>query len=54
MHYWTKCLFALAAPLMLTGCLWGPGKFASDLTLRKDGSFTSIIAGTGPAIAAGR
>lgn len=40
MNYWTKCLFALAAPLMLTGCLWGPGKFASDLTLRKDGSFT--------------
>ena len=30
---------ALAAPLLLTGCLWGPGKFASDLTLRKDGSF---------------
>ena len=40
MNHWTKCLFALAAPLMLTGCLWGPGKFASDLTLRKDGSFT--------------
>jgi hypothetical protein len=32
-------LIALAAPLLLTGCLWGPGKFASDLTLRKDGSF---------------
>jgi hypothetical protein len=39
MHYWTRRLFALAAPLLLTGCLWGPGKFASDLTLRKDGSF---------------
>jgi hypothetical protein len=39
MHLWTKRLFALAAPLLLTGCLWGPGKFTSDLTLRKDGSF---------------
>ena len=32
-------LVALAAPLLLTGCLWGPGKFASDLTLKRDGSF---------------
>jgi hypothetical protein len=39
MHHWTKRLFALAAPLLLTGCLWGPGKFNSDLTVRKDGSF---------------
>ena len=39
MHHWTKRLFALAAPLLLTGCLWGPGKFNSDLTLKKDGSF---------------
>ena len=39
MHHWTRRLFALAAPLLLTGCLWGPGKFTSDLTLRKDGSF---------------
>jgi hypothetical protein len=39
MHHWTKRFFALAAPLLLTGCLWGPGKFNSDLTLRKDGSF---------------
>ena len=39
MHHWAKRLFVLAAPLLLTGCLWGPGKFASDLTLRKDGSF---------------
>ena len=30
---------AIAAPLLLAGCLWGPGKFASDLTLKKDGSF---------------
>jgi hypothetical protein len=39
MNHWTKCLFALASPLLLTGCLWGPGKFTSDLALRKDGSF---------------
>jgi hypothetical protein len=39
MHHWTKRLFAFAAPLLLTGCLWGPGKFASDLALKKDGSF---------------
>ena len=40
MHHWTKRVFAMAAPLLLTACLWGPGKFASDLTLRKDGTFT--------------
>ena len=40
MRHWAKRLFAIAAPLLLTGCLWGPGKFTSDLTLRKDGSFT--------------
>jgi len=39
MHHWTKRLFAFAAPLLLTGCLWGPGKFTSDLTLHKNGSF---------------
>ena len=39
MKHWTKRLFALAAPLLLSGCLWGPGKFASDLTLRKNGTF---------------
>jgi hypothetical protein len=39
MHHWIKRLLALAAPLLLTGCLWGPGKFTSDLTLKKDGSF---------------
>lgn len=39
MNHWAKRLFAIAAPLLLTGCLWGPGKFASDLTLRKDGGF---------------
>ncbi len=39
MGHWTRCLFALASPLLLTGCLWGPGKFTSDLALRRDGSF---------------
>jgi hypothetical protein len=39
MHHWTKRLFAIAAPLLLSGCLWGPGKFNSELTLKKDGSF---------------
>jgi hypothetical protein len=39
MHHWAKRLFAIAAPLLLTGCLWGPGKFASNLMLKKDGSF---------------
>jgi hypothetical protein len=39
MHHWAKRIFVAAAPLLLTGCLWGPGKFASDLTLKKDGSF---------------
>ena len=36
----SKCILRIAAaPLLLTGCLWGPGKFTSDLTLKKDGSF---------------
>lgn len=34
-----KILVAAAAPLLLTGCLWGPGKFASELQLRKNGTF---------------
>ena len=39
MHQFAKRIFVAAVPLLLTGCLWGPGKFASDLTLKKDGSF---------------
>ena len=39
MHYWSKRFFALLAPLLLAGCLWGRGQFTSDLSLRKDGSF---------------
>jgi hypothetical protein len=39
MHHWTKRLFAIAAPMLLTGCLWGPGKFSSNLTLNRNGTF---------------
>ena len=39
MLHWTKRLFAIAASLLLTGCLWGPGKFRSELALHRDGSF---------------
>ena len=39
MKNWTFRLFAIAAPLMLGGCLWGPGKFTSDLALRENGTF---------------
>ena len=39
MRNWPIRLFAACAALLLTSCLWGPGKFTSDLTLRKDGSF---------------
>ena len=40
MHQWTRRLLVAGAATLLTGCLWGPGKFASDLALKKDGSFT--------------
>jgi hypothetical protein len=36
---WGKLMVAAMAPLMLTGCLWGPGNFNSELALRKNGSF---------------
>lgn len=39
MLHWTRRVLVVAAALSLTGCLWGPGKFASDLTLRKNGTF---------------
>jgi hypothetical protein len=39
MNRWTKILLAIAAPLMLAGCLWSPGKFQSNLDIRRDGSF---------------
>ena len=40
MLHWKRVALALAAPLLLTGCLWGPGKFNSTLTLTRDGRFT--------------
>lgn len=39
MRIWSKLAFVAAAPLLLTGCLWSPGKFQSELTLRKNGTF---------------
>lgn len=36
---WKRLLVAAAAPLLLTACLWGPGKFNSTLALNKDGTF---------------
>ena len=35
----SKLMLALAAPLLLTGCLWSPGKFGSTLALQKNGRF---------------
>ena len=35
---WGK-LLAAAGALLLTGCLWTPGKFTSELALRKGGAF---------------
>jgi len=40
MYHWVKSVAVAGAAMLLTGCLWGPGKFASDLALKKDGSFT--------------
>ena len=34
-----KLWVAAVMPLLLSACLWGPGKFTSDLALRKNGSF---------------
>ena len=40
MRAWGKMLIAAAAaPLLLTGCLWTPGKFTSELSLHKGGAF---------------
>ncbi|MGH6706214.1 MAG: hypothetical protein ACREB1_05330, partial [Sphingomicrobium sp.] len=39
MRIWGKMLAAAVAPLLLGGCLWGPGKFTSDLALNKNGTF---------------
>jgi hypothetical protein len=34
-----KMLIAAVAQLLLAGCLWTPGKFSSELALRKGGAF---------------
>ena len=39
MRIWGKLAAAAVAPLLLTGCLWGPGKFTSNLALNKAGTF---------------
>lgn len=39
MRIWGKLVAAAVAPLMLSGCLWGPGKFTSNLALNKAGTF---------------
>ena len=39
MGEWLKRLLPLAAVASLSGCLWGPGRFASDLALNRDGRF---------------
>ena len=36
---WGKWVIAAVAPLLLTACLWGPGKFTSDLSVRRNGTF---------------
>ncbi|MCY7272012.1 MAG: hypothetical protein LH485_08190 [Sphingomonas bacterium] len=40
MGKWSKLIVAAAAPLVLTACLWSPGKFVSELTMRKNGTYT--------------
>jgi hypothetical protein len=45
MRPWGKMALAFAAPLALSGCLWGPGKFTSDLSLRKNGTFSLAYQG---------
>jgi hypothetical protein len=45
MGVWTRFLVALAAPLLLTGCLLAPGKFTSKLVLNADRSFTYSYVG---------
>jgi hypothetical protein len=39
MRNWGKLLAAAVAPLLLSGCLWGPGKFTSNLALNRAGTF---------------
>ncbi|MEO7240157.1 MAG: hypothetical protein ABIW16_02040, partial [Sphingomicrobium sp.] len=45
MGTWARHFLAIAAPLLLTGCLWGPGKFTAALALHTDGSFVLDYSG---------
>lgn len=45
MEPWTRIMAALAAPLLLAGCLLAPGKFTSKLTVNADRSFTYSYVG---------
>lgn len=40
MGKFTSFVLAAAAPLVLTACLWSPGNFVSELTLRKNGTYS--------------
>lgn len=40
MRHLAKRILIGGAAVLLTGCLWGPGKFTSNLAVMKDGSFT--------------
>jgi len=39
MRSWGKMVAVAMAPLMLSGCLWAPGKFTSNLALNRAGTF---------------
>ena len=45
MRFWTKIAAVAAAPLLLSGCLWGPGKFTSNLALNRSGTFVLAYRG---------
>ncbi|WP_380873474.1 hypothetical protein ACFB49_41700 [Sphingomonas sp. DBB INV C78] len=42
---WMRIIAALAAPMLLAGCLLQPGKFTSALTVKADRSFTFAYKG---------
>ena len=44
-HWYAPLAAAILLPLMLTSCLFMPGKFASTLTIHKDRSFTFTYKG---------
>jgi hypothetical protein len=44
-HWFRGIALAIFMPLALTGCLFVPGKFVSDLTIRADRSFTFAYKG---------